>query len=64
MEVPFILHNYSNITTDSSEFSNNSAFYASGGALYMHKGNGDFEVQINDTVFIGNRVHQGSGGAQ
>ena len=59
----------SNITVDSSEFSNNTvtgtsySTTSSGGAIYVFSENGDFELQINDTVFFGNRAYQGHGGA-
>ena len=61
----------SNITVDSSEFSNNivtvtvtsSRTTYSGGAIYVYNRNGDFELQVNDTVFFGNRAYRGHGGA-
>ena len=58
----------SNITVDSSEFSNNTVTVTSyrtysGGAIYVYNRNGDFELQINDTMFFGNRAYRGHGGA-
>ena len=37
----------------------NLASYGSGGAIYIYNGNGDFDLQINDTVLCRNRAFQG-----
>ena len=58
-----IYASYSNITVDNSDFSHNLASYGSGGAIYIYNGNGDFDLQINDTVLCRNRAFQGNGGA-
>ena len=53
---------YSNFTLESSRLSNNYAYY-SGGAIYMDNVNGNFELQIIDSILNGNIAVTGSGGA-